>query len=60
MSQVQPSLFDPPPPKDGRVPVLNYKREFCELCKREKCIFWRGRAWCIHCEERELFGEDGR
>lgn len=32
---------------------------YCHVCGREKCVFWRGKAWCIHCDERELFGTGG-
>ena len=29
----------------------------CPTCGEELCIFAHGRAWCIVCDERELFGE---
>lgn len=27
----------------------------CPTCTRELAVFFRGRAFCIHCEQAELF-----
>ena len=34
-----------------------YSREYCPRCKREMPIFWKGRAFCAHCDTREVFGD---
>ena len=29
----------------------------CPKCGDELCVYWRGRAWCVACNEVALFGQ---
>lgn len=55
--QATPAPTSKPRAKARRRPTILPPEWRCPKCGEELCVFAHGRAWCILCDEVELFGD---